>query len=343
MNPFDKRKPAVFLPADFSGCAYFRMEQPSKHPSLKNVVDYMYPSNKITTKQLASTYKTIVVQRIFELGGVTCIREFQQFKAAVINEIDDSPWTLADNEHPVRLSDVQLMACNKGIQEADIVVASTEPLAECITKNTGRKGIVVIPNCINLDAYLPFPMPSTDDKIRIYWQGSPTHDLDMREASLALMLLFMDNPNIQLVIHGNIPSCLIDTIPPNRIERISPSSCAEYLRISKSVKADIGICPLNSNAFTRCKSNLKWLEMTAKHLPVIASDAIPYNQCIEHGKTGFLAKNSSDWTEYLNLLISDATLRKQIAANARAEVKQNWHVGIQANKWLEVIRSAGGL
>ena len=92
---------------------------------------------------------------------------------------------------------------------------------------------------------------------------------------------------------------------------------------------DIAVAPLDDNKFTRCKSHIKWMEMSALKFPVIASRVYPYyvdlwgRPTIEHDKTGLLVK-PNEWEEALELLITNKEKRKELAENAYSSVKENW-------------------
>jgi glycosyltransferase involved in cell wall biosynthesis len=80
-----------------------------------------------------------------------------------------------------------------------------------------------------------------------------------------------------------------------------------------------------NNRFNSCKSNITWLEFSACGIAGIYSDLTPYNSCIRSGQTGLFAGNSNeDWFNVIDLLVTNPSLRRDIARQARQEVLSNY-------------------
>jgi hypothetical protein len=67
------------------------------------------------------------------------------------------------------------------------------------------------------------------------------------------------------------------------------------------------------------------MEAAMLEVPTVASDVLPYRD-IKHGKTGYLATTSNQFTKYLKWLIEDKELRKRIGKAAKQDVLENWHI-----------------
>jgi len=101
---------------------------------------------------------------------------------------------------------------------------------------------------------------------------------------------------------------------------------------------DIGIAPLVDNAFTRCKSDMKFLDYAALGIAGIYSDLGPYAENVAHLETGWLASNSTEaWIEGLETLIARADLRARLAANAKRYVLAERTVDRCADEWIAAI------
>jgi len=88
---------------------------------------------------------------------------------------------------------------------------------------------------------------------------------------------------------------------------------------------DIAIAPLKDIHFNRCKSNIKYLEASMLSIPTVASDVSTYN-CIQHGKTGYLASTSGQFKKYLEWLIKDEKKRIEMGKEAKKYVLDNWTI-----------------
>jgi glycosyltransferase involved in cell wall biosynthesis len=110
-----------------------------------------------------------------------------------------------------------------------------------------------------------------------------------------------------------------------------------YISLTKSTKADVGICPLQTTPFNSCKSNIKYIEMTAAGVPVIASNCSPYKEAIESGVNGFLAKDKTEWVAYLRTLLNDKETCKQMVQAARATIDDKFNAKKVVDDWEKVI------
>jgi glycosyltransferase involved in cell wall biosynthesis len=92
-----------------------------------------------------------------------------------------------------------------------------------------------------------------------------------------------------------------------------------------------------ANGFTSHNSAIKWMEHAMCSAPVVASPTV-YGQIIEHGNTGFLARNTDEWIRYLSRLIEKPRLRKEIGASARGFVLRHLSIHEQAYRWMQAYR-----
>ena len=104
---------------------------------------------------------------------------------------------------------------------------------------------------------------------------------------------------------------------------------------------DIGICPIVDDEFNRNKSQLKWSEYGALKVPSVCSDLPPYD-CVEDGKTGYLAKDVDEWVEKLSLLIDSENLRRQMAENAYQKNYEDFNLEKNAKKWVKTYEDCCG-
>jgi GT2 family glycosyltransferase/intein/homing endonuclease len=100
-------------------------------------------------------------------------------------------------------------------------------------------------------------------------------------------------------------------------------------------KHDIVICPTDQNKFP-FKGNNKVTHFMALGMPVIATPLQSYREIIEHGISGFIADNISDWKKYLTLLRDNQDLRKTIGENAKDKVSQKYSIQATADKVLSI-------
>ena len=92
----------------------------------------------------------------------------------------------------------------------------------------------------------------------------------------------------------------------------------EYREKIKSGAFDIGLSPLPTDEFTKCKYFNKFIEYTMAGIVGVYSDTEPYTYVVKHEHNGFLAKSDpADWYECLCKAIDDALLRNQCICAAQ--------------------------
>ncbi|ABX04806.1 MAG TPA: hypothetical protein DEF47_21575 [Herpetosiphon sp.] len=162
-----------------------------------------------------------------------------------------------------------------------------------------------------------------------YFSGTFSHDADLRLIAPALLKLLQQQPKLRLMLGGKIT--VPDILAPvaNQIEQL-PFVPLEQLPQLMS-KADIILAPLDvDNAFTRCRSELKYLEAAALRLPVVASPIPAFAEAIRHGETGFLATSEAEWYSQLSNLLADATLRQRVGQAAYTHVLGHYTIATAA-------------
>jgi len=65
------------------------------------------------------------------------------------------------------------------------------------------------------------------------------------------------------------------------------------------------------------------LEAMAAGLPVVVSDIPPHRELIQHGRTGFLARDPKEMAQIVERLSKDEELRRSVGDSARAYVRKN--------------------
>lgn len=85
----------------------------------------------------------------------------------------------------------------------------------------------------------------------------------------------------------------------------------------ESIDFDIWAAPYRKTPYNECKGATKALEAAFLGIPIVASSITPYREFIRHGVTGFLADTHDEWYEYINTLIHDEELRKNMGTQAR--------------------------
>jgi glycosyltransferase involved in cell wall biosynthesis len=250
-------------------------------------------------------------------------------------------------------------------RESDGVIVSTEPLRERLAGL--NRNVLVVPNAIDerriaMTGRLGRPAGSAAardrrDKRRVIgYMGTFTHDGDLMMVLRALREVLRDKPQgleFQLVGAVSDPAVLaaFDGLPV-RVLEVGPSS--EYPAfvpwMAENLHWDLAIAPLEDNRFTRCKSDIKFLDYGWLGVPGVYSRVPAYEGSVRHLETGYLAGESpgescDEWAEGLRRMLADDDLRRHVADAARDEVLSRRTLQQRAGDWpaaLEAIVSGTG-
>ena len=92
----------------------------------------------------------------------------------------------------------------------------------------------------------------------------------------------------------------------------------EYRKKISEGNYDIGLSPLISDEFTKCKYFNKFIEYTMAGIVGIYSETEPYTYIVKDGENGFLVKDDpQDWYECLCRVFDDALLRNRCVCAAQ--------------------------
>lgn len=354
----------------YSGVGYYRLILPAKYLNLiskKYQIDIIGPEIKFWKGDIAeifgklfTDYDAVVTKAVDnpKASSALCFMA-QHFKKPLIVDLDDNYFEVRPDQpgyvyyHPGSQKKAILSAY---LSLASHLVVSTKPLAEYykkwFKKHDGRKvDIDVLPNCHDFEEFKYSHDGNKDrSKVIIGWQGSTTHNGDLKSIMPALIHLMKKYPNLYLEFMGGIETWavrqLFEGFTDEDFERIKiiggSTSWKKYPRLLSRRKWDIGICPLIDDEFNRNKSHIKWMEYATYRIPCVASKVYPYYKkiqginTIKDGKNGFLAKNTKQWIKKLSRLIENEDLRIKIGNSARQSVDKDWQMKDQVYKWEKV-------
>lgn len=305
-------------------------------------VDYLVPDELIDANNKADTEKLVAHLETLKDYDIIWTSYFpdailfdcmtflgEKYGVKFVLDCDDDIYHIPKHNHiwkdggAARIEQLQWM-----VSEAPYVVTSTDVLkAEFDEHRSGKT--YVLPNYIDDD--YSHPEFDNSDKVVIGYFGSITHKRDLFETGFfeALQKIVHKYKNVHVTTVG-IP---IDQYLPKARYSFHPGKPGQaWLKeVWPNINCDIAVAPLEDEQFNNCKSNIKWLESALIPAAVVASKVTPYQECIEHGKTGLLTENAPDaWYEALESLVTSKALRKKLAAQAKAEVTKGWHI---QNNW----------
>ena len=346
----------LYFIADNAGCGWYRARQPGKYINNKHtddmnifVTNYMRASEWVNDPKLKdSKYKLFVHQRQHHEPNYKHMQIIkQELKVPQVYEIDDdlfnvSIYSSAYVYYNNQSEKQKLDNLAKYMKEVDHITVTTEPLAQSLS--VYNKNITVIPNAIDLGQFNPYLKTDKDydkEDIVIGWTGSNTHYADLLEAEAAITQVVNKYPNVKLLIGGWDKCPLFKNIDPKKKILAPWTTMEKYPEMLSQI--DIGVCPLEQTKFNESKSNLKYIELAAMGIPVVASKVHPYEHTITDGEDGFLIKskgaNHIKWVKKLETLINDRDVRKSLGQKGRKLVEDKYNQEKVSDDWYNFYRS----
>lgn len=304
-----------------SPCAYIRVLLP--------LLATAGPSSNVRVIRPADIHRyvadTIYTHRIALHGhhATELVEHCQKHGMRLVYDLDDDLLGIAESEHPERAryaayaSSIRLLA-----SKASEVRVSTPELKQRMAKHSNN--VKVVPNALDASTWALDGAPLhrwAHNEVAIVYMGTMTHHADFemvkgvlqriknkygKAVSINLIGVSADRNESGWCRYIDVPSHASTSYP----------AFASWL--IRSMSFDIGIAPLVDNEFNRAKSGIKFLDYTAMGLATLTSDVPAYRDTIENEVTGLVVPNDPEaWYGALDRLVSDATLRHQLANAAR--------------------------
>jgi hypothetical protein len=103
---------------------------------------------------------------------------------------------------------------------------------------------------------------------------------------------------------------------------------------------DLAMIPREDSYFNRCKSNLKFLEMSLLDIPVLAQGFPDGKSPYQGEDSGYLTivNDNSTWYDSVIRIKDDYAKYKRIAVSAREYVLKNYNIETYACEWTKEIQ-----
>ena len=277
----------------------------------------------------------------------------------VLFDTDDWVFDLAAAEHVAALADMSpddralyregLVRYRATLARCDGALVSTEPLRE--------RASALLPNVHVLPNVASRTMVELSQRARerraglraggggvalAYLSGTPTHRRDFAQAVPALVHVLETRADVRLLLVGHIdvPDALARFA--SRIEHRPLVPWQELPGILAGV--DVNLAPLETgNAFTACKSSIKYLEAALVGVPTVATPLPDFVRVIEDGRNGMLATSDDEWRRALDALAASAELRHDVGAAALDDAVGTQTTSRGGPAFLATLRAASGL
>lgn len=204
---------------------------------------------------------------------------------------------------------------------ADLVTVSTKSLAQTY----GAHGRVRIIDNYVPETCLSYPSPPTG---RFGWPGITfSHPHDLQVTGDAVRRLIADGHHFTVVGgRSQVQQKLRLDEPPDAVGPVGVDKWVATI----GQTLDVGMVPLENSTFNRAKSRLKGIEMMAVGVPWVASPREEYRRLERESGGGLLADTPKQWYSQLKRLITDDTLREELAEAGREYMRSQTY---EKNAW----------
>lgn len=328
-----------------SGVDFARIIQPMEHLNgwtdgevkIRADVWNIHDKNKADWRKIAKDYDIIYFNYLNQAWGFAAMGCMaRKYGRKMVMDIDDDLWDiLPDNAayQVYKKGSEGIKVITSIANEVDYLTCTNSYLKNAIAHNTFKRHefIKVFPNYIDLSLYKYRPRFKNTSQIQLVHFGSSSHftDLQSEEFNKGIDKILKEYPNVIFKTVGAfIPKYKLrwgaryahsfgDTDVYRWIKNKFPLVMRE---------TDIFVAPLVDNLYDRCKSSIKFLETSSAKRVGVWQNIRQYQQVVEDGKNGFLARTAEDWYKNIKYLIDNPEERKIMGENAFKTVERDWQI-----------------
>lgn len=326
--------------------SYIRLLRPLTHPLVRDQIELAWGQ-----RYEDQPVEAVIIDRLWRpdlslVMAQNIVQDIRRAGARFLYALDDDFLSLPLTTGADYFTAEKRRAVEYWLREADGVLVTTPTLRERLQSCTTR--CVVVPNALDerlLIGGSPRPLETAYGRRRIVigYMGTLTHEADWRLILPSWQYLYQKYPDrvgFQVIGVTDQAQTLAQRAGvPVRVLQLAADE-TEYpqfmLWFTTHVQWDIAVAPLLDTPFTRCKSDLKFLDYSSLGAATIASRMPVYESSMRHGETGWLAENTVEgWIKALETLIVNDELRVTVARNAAQYVMTERTLARCTVKWTD--------
>jgi glycosyltransferase involved in cell wall biosynthesis len=220
------------------------------------------------------------------------------------------------------------------MRHAQAVIVGNGYLAKR-ARMAGAREVEIIPTVVDLGRYRTRDALPQVDSLTIGWIGTPRTVFYLERFRPVLAALIQRFPAIRFRLLAIGPSALAwDGLP------VEVRPWSEATEASDLHECDVGIMPLDDDAWSRGKCGYKLVQYFACGLPVVASPVGVNRELVDHGGNGFLAASAEDWLAALTALCRDPGLGQRMGRAGRSLVEERYCIAATAPRLAAILRRA---
>lgn len=224
----------------------------------------------------------------------------------------------------------------KVLINSNLVLSTSAYLLQKYSGMTKEKRGVMLDTVIGPEELPERRDVSKGEPIKLVYAAGSTHEVlfnkHIRPVLPELDRRYGDKLSLTFVnVHPDLTSLDLRT----RIEYQPGMSLSDYRDYMRENKFDIGLAPLNTDDFSKCKYYNKYLEYTMVGVVGVYTDCEPYSIVVHDSHNGFLADNTRDsWLFAICRAVDDISLRSRCLNAAINDLRENFSASVVRERLL---------
>ncbi len=271
-------------------------------------------------------YDLVIIQKKTSLNRLELFL-IKKLANKIIYDFDDATM-FHELEHAKPLSGKNFIKFLNTINIANAVVAGNDYLGSFCKSNV--ENVYKFPTPVDTLKY--YPLKKSNRKIvTLGWVGVPGSMIHLQRL-LPVLQEISKKLTFELIVISK-KNLVCKGLEIRNIEwRLDKEN--EYLNT-----VDIGLMPLDDSIWTNGKGGYKLIQYAAVGIPSVGSAVGINKEIIIHQKTGYLANSLEEWSAYLELLISNNSLRKKLGDAARLHIVKKYSLKAYAKNYAMAIKN----
>lgn len=306
---------------------------------IRGEVIHWMPSSAELGQRAGAVDAVFLQKRVPPLAQLLLLRRRSPY---LLFDFDDAIWLRRRRDNTVcSASPRTRLRLAMALRLVDRVIAGNEYLASYARR--WSRCVTVLSTPIDEEYYdparadsgsrgLPAGGSGTPASVCLGWVGHPSNLTYLRRIEPALASLARRYQGLTLRVICSDPFDSV-VIPVDNI----PWSLSEEVANLRGI--DIGLMPLEDDAWTRGKCGYKALQYLAAGIPAVCSPVGMNAQIITEGETGLLAADLPDWEQQIARLILSPALRERLGAAGREAALQDYSLERLAPRLAQLLAS----
>jgi glycosyltransferase involved in cell wall biosynthesis len=194
-----------------------------------------------------------------------------------------------------------------------------------------NSNVVRIPTCVDMERLHNKVKKHQDGKVIVGWTGSHSTLAYLDEIVPVLQELQEELDFTFLVIANKKPEL--------NLKDWQFLPWAEATEVQDLLKMDIGIMPLQADAWSEGKCGFKLIQYLSLGIPAVASPVGVNKDIIEEGINGYLCNNAAEWKMHLKELIGNIALRQRMGAAGHEKMLREYSIQSQKGNFINLFHN----